>query len=198
MLLKQLRCPVFRAVIRARPAKQEALFVHVIQRFVRHQAFDAGLDPEQLAEAREWHKSLQPSSLPRGNTSFSRSSGPGGQHVNKTESKATTTWPVSQLLAFLPQQLHAGIRASRYYSKRNDCISIQAQTQRSRSANEEENHQKLFDEIQSLYSEVVPGESSPDKARKYEALKKSANEARIRMKKTQSSKKLSRKGPSGD
>jgi peptidyl-tRNA hydrolase ICT1 len=53
------------------------------QRSVRHQAFDVAFDQDQLAEARKWHQSFQVSSLPEGNTSFSRSSGPGGQHVNK-------------------------------------------------------------------------------------------------------------------
>jgi hypothetical protein len=53
------------------------------RRSVRHQAFDASFDQDELAEARKWHQSFQPVSLPEGNTSFSRSSGPGGQHVNK-------------------------------------------------------------------------------------------------------------------
>lgn len=53
-------------------------------RWFAHRAFDATLDPEQLAEARKWHQSFQLSSLPEGNTSYSRSSGPGGQHVNKS------------------------------------------------------------------------------------------------------------------
>lgn len=57
--------------------------VPALHRSVRHQAFDASFDQEQLAEARKWHQSFQPNSLPEGNTSFSRSSGPGGQHVNK-------------------------------------------------------------------------------------------------------------------
>ncbi|KXX77287.1 Meiotically up-regulated gene 82 protein [Madurella mycetomatis] len=165
-----------------------------IQRSVRHQAFDASFDQDELAEARKWHKSFQVNNLPLGSTSFSRSSGPGGQHVNKTETKATTTWPVSQLLSFLPKLLHAGVRESKYYSKRSDCITIQAQTQRSRSANADENRQKLFEELQSLYGRTVPGESSVEKAKKYEALKKGANEARINFKKKQSAKKSSRKG----
>ncbi|KAL2023715.1 hypothetical protein VTK56DRAFT_1429 [Thermocarpiscus australiensis] len=164
------------------------------QRSARHQAFDASLDREELAEARKWHQSFQVSSLPQGNTSFSRSSGPGGQHVNKTETKATTTWPVSQLLAFLPKLLHAAVRESKYYSKRNDCLTIQAQTQRSRSANADENRQKLFEELQVLYRKTVPNETSPDKAKKYEALKKSANETRMKQKKQQSLKKSLRKG----
>ncbi|KAK1757291.1 meiotically up-regulated gene 82 protein [Echria macrotheca] len=166
------------------------------QRFIRHQAFDAGFDQNELAEARKWHQSFRITNLPEGNTSFSRSSGPGGQHVNKTETKATTTWSIQQLTAILPKLLHQGLRSSKYYSKRNDSISIQAQTERSRSANRDENHQKLFEELQSLYRISVPGETSPEKARKYEALKKSANEARINLKKQQSSKKQFRRGSS--
>ncbi|KAL2176649.1 uncharacterized protein P884DRAFT_31763 [Thermothelomyces heterothallicus CBS 202.75] len=162
-------------------------------RFV-HRALDATFDQEQLSEARKWHQSFQLSSLPEGNTSFSRSSGPGGQHVNKTETKATTTWPVPQLLGFLPKLLHAGVRESKYYSRRSDCLTIQAQTHRSRSANADENRRKLFEELQELYRKTVPGESSPETAKKYEALKKSANEARVKAKKMQKSKKAFRRG----
>ncbi len=113
--------------------------------------------------------------------------------------------------------LHAGIRESKYYSQRNDSLSIQAQTQRSRSANTDENHQKMFDELMDLYRRTVPGETSPEKAKKHEALlvvfvgipcsqdranlrfsssnsKKSANEARMKSKKHLSAKKASRKG----
>ena len=160
------------------------------QRSVRHQAFDANLDQDQLAEARKWHQSFQLTSIPAGSTSFSRSSGPGGQHVNKfvspqvpvsffdlcllttlprTESKATTTWPTSQLLSILPKYLHARLRSSKYYVERNDAISIQAQTHRSRTANTDENRQKLFDEIEKLYRGAVPNETDPEKTRKHEA-----------------------------
>ncbi|KAK3385030.1 hypothetical protein B0H63DRAFT_472198 [Podospora didyma] len=163
-------------------------------RFARYEAFDAAYDQEHLADARKWHRSFRLNSLPRGNTSFSRSSGPGGQHVNKTESKATTTWPVSQLLVSLPRILHPAVRSSKYYSKSSDSINIQAQTQRGRTTNTEENHKKLFEELQRLYEKAVPGETSEEKATKYEALKKNASETRLRMKKIQGSKKLSRKG----
>jgi peptidyl-tRNA hydrolase ICT1 len=88
----------------------------------------------------------------------------------RTETKATTTWAVPQLLNILPKLLHTGIRESKYYSRRNDCLTIQAQTQRSRSANADENRQKLFEELEDLYRRTVPGETRPEKAKKYEAL----------------------------
>ncbi|KAB5542681.1 hypothetical protein GE09DRAFT_1136115 [Coniochaeta sp. 2T2.1] len=162
-------------------------------RFIRHQAFDDAFDADELSEARQWRQSFQASSIPKGQTVFSRSSGPGGQHVNKTETKAITSWPVAQLQGILPKILHSGLRDSRYYAERNDCISLQAQTSRSRTANAEENHQKLFHEIQRLYDERVPSETSPEKRQKYAQLKKSSTETRLRAKKMQSSKKSTRR-----
>jgi peptidyl-tRNA hydrolase ICT1 len=88
---------------------------------------------------------------------------------------------------------------------------LQAQTSRSRTANEEENHQKLFQEIQRLYDERVPSETSSEKRQKYAQLcvlpssvwsyvyadqlysKKSSTEARLKAKKMQGSKKASRR-----
>lgn len=53
-------------------------------RFKRYQAFGADLDQDALAEARAWSRSeSELSRLPKGNTTYARSSGPGGQHVNK-------------------------------------------------------------------------------------------------------------------
>ena len=49
----------------------------------RYKAFDADFDQESLVEARTWYESFHESLLPKGNTTYSRSSGPGGQHVNK-------------------------------------------------------------------------------------------------------------------
>jgi peptidyl-tRNA hydrolase ICT1 len=58
----------------------------VPHRTIRGQAYEASFDPDELEDAREWHASFKNADLPRGETSYSRSSGPGGQHVNKYES----------------------------------------------------------------------------------------------------------------
>ncbi|OTB03158.1 hypothetical protein M426DRAFT_23952 [Hypoxylon sp. CI-4A] len=129
-------------------------------RSIQYQAHEAAFDPADLAEARKWYSSFHESSLPKGQTTYSRSSGPGGQHVNK----------------------------------RNDSISIQAQTQRSRVANTDENHLKLAEELQKIYKEQVPGETKNEKIKKYEALEQSSRESRLRLKKQQGSKKAFRKG----
>ena len=77
---------------------------------------------------------------------------------------------MKDLLGFLPKLMHASVRSSRYYSNANDCIAIHAQTSRSRTSNADENRQKLFEELQRIYRETVPGESDPAKKQKYEAL----------------------------
>ncbi|KAK8055012.1 hypothetical protein PG993_000239 [Apiospora rasikravindrae] len=189
----------------------------VSYRSVRHQAFDATFEQDELEEARSWYASFNESKLPKGQTSYSRSSGPGGQHVNKyaefplfcwprwssdinarTESKATTVWSFKDLTKDLPKLLHSGLRASKYYAARTDSISIQAQTQRSRTANTDENHQKLFEELQKIYRDSVPGETSDKKRKKYEALEKQFNAERLKIKKQQSAKKTSRKASFSD
>ncbi|KAI0122680.1 hypothetical protein F4814DRAFT_409576 [Daldinia grandis] len=171
---------------------------HCPVRTIQHRAYDAAFDQDDLTEARTWHASFTESSLPKGQTSYSRSSGPGGQHVNKTESKATTVWSVEELSKGLPKLVRLSLRSSRYYSKGNDSITIQAQTQRSRSANTDDNHSKLVEELQKIYREQVPGTTSSQKIKKYEALEKSARESRLRSKKEHSSKKAFRKGRGGD
>ncbi|KAI2603302.1 uncharacterized protein GGS25DRAFT_510865 [Hypoxylon fragiforme] len=167
-------------------------------RTIHHQAYDAFLDQEDLTEARKWHASFTESSLPKGQTTYSRSSGPGGQHVNKTESKATTVWSMEELSKSLPKLLQSALRNSRYYSKRNDSITIQAQTQRSRTANTDDNRLKLVDELLGIYKQQVPNPTSHESIKKHEAIEKSFQENRLKSKKKQSTKKAFRKGVGRD
>ncbi|WYZ34244.1 hypothetical protein EsH8_I_000520 [Colletotrichum jinshuiense] len=173
--------------------------VHPLQpiRWARFEAFEASFDPEELEQARTWHRTFDGSQLPKGQTSYARSSGPGGQHVNKTESKAVTSWPVKDLLPVLPKLLHRGIRGSKYYAARSDSLTFQAQTHRQRDANADENQEKLIDEVKRIYQETVPGETSTDKKKKHAEIAKSFNEGRLKQKKQLSSKKQSRR-PSFD
>ncbi|KAK7989964.1 hypothetical protein PG989_010279 [Apiospora arundinis] len=169
---------------------------------IRHQAFDASFEQDELEEARSWYVSFSESSIPKGQTTYSRSSGPGGQHVNKiskrTETKATTIWSFEELIKHIPKLLHPGLRASKYHNPRSNTISLQAQTQRSRTANTEENRQKLWEELLRIYRDSVPGETSDKKRKKYEALEKKSNAIRLDTKKQKSAKKASRKTSMSD
>lgn len=161
---------------------------------MRYQAHDALLDQDDLNEARKWYTTFNEDSIPKAQTSYSRSSGPGGQHVNKTESKATSVWSIEELSKGLPKLMRSALRSSRYYSMRGDSITIQAQTSRSRTANTDENHHKLVEEIHRMYREQVPAATSEKKIKKHEEIEKAFQRSRLMAKKQQSSKKASRKG----
>lgn len=53
------------------------------RRLKQHKAFDADFDKKLLEEARKWKEKFTINQLPQGQTTYARSSGPGGQHVNK-------------------------------------------------------------------------------------------------------------------
>ncbi|KAM3469518.1 hypothetical protein MY5147_006998 [Beauveria neobassiana] len=182
--------------------------------FIRHKryiAFDSDLDKDALAVARKWHASFEPSQLPSGTTTYARSSGPGGQHVNKTETKAISVFPVKDLLAVIPPVLHPSLRVSPYYTASSDSLTFQAQTHRSRTANADENREKLVSVIKQLYNEAVPAETSSDKHAKYKEVyviackpcglvytnqtsTKRFHDSRLKDKKIKGSKKQSRRG----
>ncbi|PNY23438.1 Peptidyl-tRNA hydrolase domain-containing protein [Tolypocladium capitatum] len=168
----------------------------ITTRLKRYEAYDAQLDRDALAEARSWFQRFDASQLPRGNTTYARSSGPGGQHVNKTETKATTAFPVKELLTMLPGSLHPSVRASKYYTAGNDSLTFQAQTHRSRMANTDENREKLLDEVARMYRENTPAETGGEKKKKHQQVEKRFHECRIKDKKLLGSKKQSRRGPS--
>jgi peptidyl-tRNA hydrolase ICT1 len=79
-------------------------------------------------------------------------------------------WPICELTRSLPKLMHAGLRASKYYASGSDSLIFQAQTQRDRSANTEENLEKLAEELRRIYRETVPGVTDVKKIKRYEAL----------------------------
>lgn len=183
-MIPRLSC---RALSASWPLRR-SLTPFITTRLKRYEAYDAQLDRDALVEARSWFQKFDASQLPRGNTTYARSSGPGGQHVNKyaaapaliddwdlvltegqrTESKAITVFPVKELLSVLPSSLHSSVRASKYYTASNDSLTFQAQTHRSRTANTDENRKKLLDEVTRMYQENTPAETSGEKKKKHQ------------------------------
>lgn len=66
--------------------------------------------------------------------------------------------------------MHPLLRASKHYVKNKDSLSFQAQTQRDRNANAEENRSKLLEELQRMYSDAVPGDTDAEKIKKHQGL----------------------------
>lgn len=66
--------------------------------------------------------------------------------------------------------MHPLLQFSKYYMKSKDCIAFSAQTQRDRNANTEENRSKLLEELQKMYGDAVPGDTSVEKRQKHAGL----------------------------
>ncbi|KAK1139065.1 hypothetical protein N8T08_001311 [Aspergillus melleus] len=116
----------------------------------------------QFVAAREWLATFHNNAIPRhiGEISFSRSGGPGGQNVNKVNSKATLKVPLQSLLPLVPAILHPPLRSSRYLAERSQSLVIQSEESRKQAANVESCYEKLHQLLKSTAKEVIPGETS--------------------------------------
>ncbi|KAJ6115679.1 hypothetical protein N7523_006096 [Penicillium sp. IBT 18751x] len=150
--------------------------------------------------ARQWLKSLNSRTIPRhlGQISFSRSSGPGGQNVNKVNSKATLKLSLDALLPQIPFVLHAPLRASRYAVSQGQALLIQSDESRKQASNVDSCFDKLHQLLRSTAEAVIPGETSPEQQKRVRDLQRAQNEARLQGKKFQSKKKSDRRSSRSD
>ncbi|KAJ5439490.1 uncharacterized protein N7458_010488 [Penicillium daleae] len=159
-------------------------------------------DPHDLELARTWLKAFESgvTSIPRqvGQVSFSRSSGPGGQNVNKVNSKATLKVPLATLFPLVPRLLHSPLRASRYATDRSQALVIQSDESRQQATNVDLCYEKLNRLLVSSAKEIIPGETSQEQRDRVSKLQRAQNEARLKSKKFHSSKKSTRRGNSYD
>jgi len=161
--------------------------------------FSSTKPEHELAEfdytaAREWFKNFSPlQSLHHvGEVIYSRSSGPGGQNVNKVNSKAQLRVPIDRLFPLVPAVLHKGILSSRYYAENSSSLVIQADDSRKQQANKDTCFRKLNELIVDVYKHAVPGETTDEQKEKVQRLQKAEKEARLKSKKLHSMKKQSR------
>lgn len=68
---------------------------------------------------------------------YSRSSGPGGQHVNKTESKAEVRWNLAQTQALTEDQKARALAELQTLLKKGEFIIVTSEEYRSREQNKE-------------------------------------------------------------
>ena len=121
--------------------------------------------------------------------SFVRSSGPGGQNVNKVNSKAQLRWSVVGSAA-LPDDVRARLsaRLARRLNDRGELVLV-SQRYRDQARN-------IGDCLTKL-RELIAAAAVPPKRRKKTRPPRSANESRLREKRATTEKKL-RRGPLGD
>ncbi|KAI2483316.1 hypothetical protein Ptr902_05633 [Pyrenophora tritici-repentis] len=156
---------------------------------------------DELQAARKWLAELHAEAIPLqsiGELSFSRSSGPGGQNVNKVNSKATLKVPLDTLLRHVPVALHSDIRRSRYVAAKSNTFIVQADDSRKQSDNAQSCYKRLYQAIAEAAQRAVPSETSAEQARRVKLLQQSDNERRLKHKKQQSAKKTSRRSRGDD
>ncbi len=111
----------------------------------------------------------------------SRSSGPGGQNVNKVNTKVTLKFDVRQSVALRPEQKELILKKIGSRLTKEGVLLITAQDKRSQLQNKEEVLQKL----DQLFIKIF----TPKKQRKATKPSKAAKHARIKDKKQRSEKK---------
>jgi peptidyl-tRNA hydrolase ICT1 len=137
---------------------------------------------DELQVARTWLAKLHAEAIPLksiGELSFSRSSGPGGQNVNKYDtlifltpryanltqrvnSKATLKMPLDALLQHVPAAIHGEIKRSRYVAARSNTIIVQADDSRRQSDNAHSCYKRVYEAIAEAGRHAVPTETSAE------------------------------------
>ncbi|TKA63609.1 hypothetical protein B0A55_11635 [Friedmanniomyces simplex] len=184
-----------------RPSALRSIRTFPLERFYaagRHGAA-AAADEADIDAARKWLAKLDPETIPRSicDVTFSRSSGPGGQNVNKVSSKATLRVPTASLLPLLPALLRPYILSNRYHAAKNQDLVIQADDSRKQTDNVNACFRKLTELITEAGRDAVPGETSAEQSKRVEILQKAEAAGRRRMKEFQSKKKSARRGVGG-
>ncbi len=119
-----------------------------------------------------------------------RSSGPGGQHANKVASKVVLTFDLENSKAFTIEEKELLFVKLKTRLNKDNTLIISAEATRSQHRNKE----IVIDKLNKIISEAL----KISKKRKVTKPSKSSIEKRLRKKKKQAIKKLSRRDPNLD
>ncbi|CAB4256791.1 similar to Saccharomyces cerevisiae YOL114C Putative protein of unknown function with similarity to human ICT1 and prokaryotic factors that may function in translation termination [Maudiozyma barnettii] len=145
--------------------------------------------------AKEWVDKLTVEALPTRFFSirYDRASGPGGQNVNKVNTKCTLTLPNFSKCSLFPLDVREQMidKKVRIYSHVNDTIVLQSDETRSR----ENNRLLCFKKLISFIRETCyfPNDPTIDDVRKWDNIRKKSKESRLKEKKFNGEKKKNRK-----
>ncbi|GAA6010699.1 hypothetical protein JCM11491_002902 [Sporobolomyces phaffii] len=152
--------------------------------------------PQDMQLARDWidkFSRLSPSSWPKHlyETTFARSSGPGGQHVNRTLSKAILRLSLPAP-ALLPAYLVPHLARSPHYAHSPPSLLIASSTSRSQSQNLDECFAKCKLAILAAARRDLVGETSTEQKDRVKGLVKKEKAKVEKMKKMRKDVKSSR------
>ncbi|EPY53362.1 translation release factor [Schizosaccharomyces cryophilus OY26] len=150
---------------------------------------------EQMSELASFLKQNWKPTKDQVEIKFARSSGPGGQNVNKLNTKVTVSLPLEHLRSVVPSFL-----LKHFYScqeLRRFRVDNQLQIQSQRTRTQSKNVQDALSRITNLLHEVAKSlyiaPTSPEKVQRITALKENAKNKRLQEKKKKSMKKSSRR-----
>jgi len=120
----------------------------------------------QASEARQWLGAFRSQPIPRDlvELSFSRSSGPGGQNVNKVNTKATLRCPLDK--SWIPLWAKSHLLKSPFYVANTNSILITSTAHRSQAQNIDDCLAKLHRCIVAASSESVKNEPSAEQRKR--------------------------------
>ncbi|WWC89665.1 uncharacterized protein L201_004590 [Kwoniella dendrophila CBS 6074] len=182
--------------------------IHILSKsFTTHSRYHAKASSELLGIsslikesdhilAREWIDNFKLDDIPKESyiITRSRSSGPGGQHVNKTESKVTLRLDLTKSKGnWLPKFVFEPLTKSPYYLSNPPSILISSQNSKTAFRNQNDTLKNLYETIKFVTEKIIINPTSFEQKQKVRGYIKKENEKRIEFKKRHSLKKASRK-----
>ncbi|KAJ7470812.1 RF-1 domain-containing protein [Mycena latifolia] len=153
---------------------------------------------EETALARAWVAKFRAVEIPKASVelSFSRSSGPGGQNVNKVNTKATLRCRIDEV--WIPLWAKAELKRSPHYVSSSQSIQITSTVHRSQSQNIDECLSKFHAVLVEASSSGIKNEPTDAQRKRVEGLVKAATARRRSEKAHRSKVKARRKGSQDD
>ncbi|KAJ7593727.1 RF-1 domain-containing protein [Mycena floridula] len=130
--------------------------------------------PEATQQARQWISAFRTQAIPKTHVelSFSRSSGPGGQNVNKVNTKATIRCSLDS--EWIPAWARHALKKSSFYVASSKTIMFTSSQHRSQAQNIEDCLEKLHALVLSTSSESIRNETPEEKKKHVANLQKAA------------------------